>query len=313
MKKIVKFLALSLAIALSIPAMKASAAQIQTQPPEPRFQIRVNRVANCVTVYEKDETGAYTLPYRSFACSVGKKIEYTPLGTFRTSDYYDWRLMVDGSYGQYAIRFNRSILFHSVPYFSNRPDDLEIDQFNLLGENASLGCVRMSVADVKWLYTNCPKGTEVIVYDDAENPGPLGKPVQMKTITNLPFSGWDPTDDRQENPWHQYKPTLYLKKDMGDGVLYMFQGTTQEQLKDYIGTINWNGVDLPEDKYEVTMNGRYDLNQSGVYHVWVSVFDDAGIMTQKQFVLAVVPNPKEQVIEQSANETIVQATVQTNN
>ena len=313
MKKLVKFLALSLAFFLAVPAMKTSAAQIQTPAQDLKYQIRVNRVANCVTVYEKDATGAYTLPYRSLACSVGKNIEDTPLGTFRTSDYYDWRLMVDGSYGQYAIRFNKGILFHSVPYYSDRPDDLEIEQFNLLGENASLGCVRMSVADVKWLYTNCPKGTEVIVYDDAKNPGPLGKPVQMKTITNLPFSGWDPTDDRPENPWNAYKPTLYLKKDMGDGVLYMFQGTTQEGIKDYIVTINWGGIDLPTDKYEVTMNGRYDLNQSGVYRVWVSVFDESGIMTQKEFILAVVPNPKEQIVEQTANSTVVQNTVQTNN
>lgn len=289
MKKLVKFLALSVAIVLSFPAFKSSAAEIT--PANLKYQIRVNRVANCVTVYEKDATGEYTVPYRSFACSVGKNIENTPLGTFRTSDYYDWRLMVDGSYGQYAIRFNRGILFHSVPYYSNTPDSLEMDQFNLLGSNASLGCVRLSTADVKWLYMNCPQGTEVIVYDDAENPGPLGKPVQMKTITCLSFSGWDPTDDREDNPWAKYRPTLYLKKDMGDGVLYMFEGNTLDDLKDYIGTVNCSGINLPKHLYEVTMNGRYDLNKSGVYRVWVSVFDDIGIMTQKEFILAVLPQP----------------------
>lgn len=297
MKKIVKFLALSFTILLLMPSMKTSAAEVKNTI-TPRFQIRVNRVANCVTVYEKDAKGEYTLPYRSFACSVGKNIEDTPLGTFTTSDYYDWRLMVDGSYGQYAIRFNRSILFHSVPYYSNTPDSLEKEQFNLLGSNASLGCVRLSTADVKWLYTNCPPGTEVIVYDDAENPGPLGKPVQMKTITCLQFSGWDPTDDRPENPWAKYRPKLYRKLDMGDGVLYMFQGSTEEDLKRYIGTVNCSGINLPERLYEVTMNGRYDLNKVGVYRVWVSVFDDIGIMTQEEMLLAVVPNPFGQTVEE---------------
>ena len=253
------------------------------------YQIRVNRVANCVTVYQIDANGEYTNPIRSFACSVGKNIEDTPLGTYKTSDYYEWRLMVDGSYAQYAIRFNKGILFHSVPYLSDSPDTLEADQFNLLGQNASLGCVRLATSDVKWLYENCPQGTEVIVYDDATNPGPLGKPEQMKTIIGFTFSGWDPTDDRAENPWNAYKPTLYLRNDFGNNVLYMFVGESEADLQKYIGCKNFQGTDLTEENYKVTINGNYNFQVSGVYTVWISVFDALGIKTEQKMTLAVLP------------------------
>ncbi len=57
----------------------------------------VNRAANCVTVYEKAEDGT-VVPVRAFICSCGREGHETPLGTFRTSSAYEWRLMVDGTY-----------------------------------------------------------------------------------------------------------------------------------------------------------------------------------------------------------------------
>ena len=80
------------------------------------------------------------------------------------------------SYGQYATRIYSSYLFHSVPYYSQHKDDVEYDEFNKLGTIASLGCIRLAVVDVKWIYDNCPLGTPVVIYNDKENPGPMGKP-----------------------------------------------------------------------------------------------------------------------------------------
>ena len=47
------------------------------------------------------------------------------------------------------------------------------------GTAASMGCVRMTVEDAKWIYDNCKSGTTVEFYS-SENPGPLGKPEAMK-------------------------------------------------------------------------------------------------------------------------------------
>lgn len=260
----------------------------KTQVAAPQYEIYVNRAANCVTVYQLTVDGTQAIPVRSFACSTGRFEGSTPLGVFQTSDYYDWRLMVDGTYGQYAVRFNGSILFHSVPYYSQSPDQLEWDQFNLLGQNASLGCVRLATSDVKWIYDNCPKRTKVVVYDDATNPGPLGKPIQMTVPENHPFKDWDPTDPNPQNPWNLIKPTMKLTKDMGDGVLYLKEGSTMEDVKAAISVIGIDGRQYMPAEYEIYINGNYDLNTFGVYRVWVKSLDISGMMIEQEMIMAVV-------------------------
>ena len=167
---------------------------------ESKYVIYVNRTENCVTVMERQLDGIDTV-VKVMSCSCGTVGHETPEGTFRTSDYYDWRLLVDGSYGRYAVRFYKGILFHSVPYVQTNPDTLEWDQYNLLGENASLGCVRLAVKDVKWIYDNCEPGTQVTVYSGKEIVGNVTRPDSQKIAENSPYRGWDPTDLTPGNPW----------------------------------------------------------------------------------------------------------------
>ena len=105
------------------------------QPKEIPYYIKVNRAANCVTIYTKDEYGNYTVPYKSMICSVGTyywdtKTETvkgnTPLGTYTMpGQRYKWRLLFgpDGLdvYGHYTTRIVGHILFHSVPFFFHLP------------------------------------------------------------------------------------------------------------------------------------------------------------------------------------------------
>lgn len=170
----------------------------------PDYTIYVNRVLNCITIMQQEKDGTLT-PVKAMVCSCGREGLETPEGTFKTSDYYEWRQMVDDSYGRYAVRFNKGILFHSVPYIDASPDTLEWEEYNKLGENASLGCVRLSTEDAKWIYDNCKKGTTVIVYSDSENAGTLGKPTSIKIPVDSPFREWDPTDINVNNPWFKGK------------------------------------------------------------------------------------------------------------
>ena len=164
------------------------------------YVIYVNTTENCVTVMEQQPDGTSAV-VKVMACSCGKKGQETPEGTFRTTNYYEWCLMVDGSYGRYAVRFNKSILFHSVPYIQKSPDTLEWDQYNLLGQNASLGCVRLAVKDIKWIYDNCKLGTQVVVYSGEEIVGGVTRPDSLKIAEDSPYRGWDPTDLTPGNPW----------------------------------------------------------------------------------------------------------------
>lgn len=166
----------------------------------PDYTIYVNRVLNCITVVRQDEDGS-TVPVKAMVCSCGREGHETPEGVFQTSDYYEWRKMVDDTYGRYAVRINGKIMFHSVPYIEASPDSLEWEEYNALGENASLGCVRLSAEDAKWIYDNCKPGTTVVVYSDSEVAGLLEKPTAIKIAEDSPWRGWDPTDRDINNPW----------------------------------------------------------------------------------------------------------------
>ena len=163
------------------------------------YLLAVNRAANTVTVYTTDENNQYTVPFMAMVCSGGSD---TPTGYWKTPVNYEWRLLMGPSYGQYATRIYDAYLFHSVPYYSQHKDDVEYDEFNKLGTIASLGCIRLAVVDVKWIYDNCPIGTPVVIYDDESNPGPMGKPGTIYTDPKDESKrGWDPTDPDPANPW----------------------------------------------------------------------------------------------------------------
>ena len=158
-----------------------------------RFLLRVNRAENCITVYARDEDGEYTIPYKAIVCSTGRN-NRTPLGTFHLQERYRWRNMLGGVWSQYATRVYRGVMMHSVPYYTKNQGNLEVHQYNRLGEQASAGCIRMSTADAMWVYYFCPPGTQVEVYEDAEDPGPLGKPEPIRIEDGAKHWGWDPTD-----------------------------------------------------------------------------------------------------------------------
>lgn len=177
------------------------------------YAIMVNRAANTVTVYAMDEQGAYTVPVRAMVCSTARQGYTTPLGSYRLAEFRsEWRLMLDGTYGQYATCFKGHYLFHSVCYSTNSHDAMVRQAYNNLGSPASMGCVRLQTADAKWIFDNCPAGTPVTIYDDADEPGPLGKPEPLiDEITEEAYNGWDPTDPAEGNPWRQAAESVEVK------------------------------------------------------------------------------------------------------
>ena len=167
------------------------------------YYVKINYLANVVTVYGKDAEGNYTVPVKAMVCSTGT---YTPKsGKYKTTGYKrTWNGLQGNVYGQYATQIVGNILFHSVPYIAKDPSALEYWEYDKLGTSASLGCVRLTVADAKWVYNNISKGTVIEFYSDS-NPGPLGKPSAQKISSNADCRGWDPTDSAEGNPWQNVK------------------------------------------------------------------------------------------------------------
>ena len=219
------------------------------------YYIKVNRQANCVTIYGRDQYGTYSVPIKAMVCSVGVNNE-TPLGVFQTSSKYIWRPLFGGVYGQYAFRINGPILFHTVPYTTTYNNAIEYDEYNKLGQAASMGCVRLTVSDMKWIYDNCPCGTMVEIYDSPD-PGPLGKPQAMYIDPNSPYRGWDPTDPDPNNPWRTIPPTIHgVTKQVverGEKVDYMKNITATDYLGEAV-TVKKIGIVKSKKcgKYTVT-------------------------------------------------------------
>ena len=225
------------------------------------YFIKVNRSQNCVTVYTYDKNGEYTVPVRAMICSTGIN-KATVLG----DDFYiyykqEWNPLFNDVYGHYVSGFYGDYLFHSVPYEDASADTLETEEFNKLGDEGSLGCVRMETADVKWIYDNCPENTPVTVYDD-DNPGPLGKPKAIKITDHT--CGWDPTDDDPQNPYATKTPEIHGASD-----LTITKGETADLLEG-VTAVDTCSNDIT-DKISVTGNVLTD--KVGTYKLTYSVED----------------------------------------
>ena len=167
------------------------------------YKVKINRAENFVMIYGIDIHGHYKIPYKCFICSSAKNVKNTLLGDYRLNDRYRWHSMVDGSYAQYAIRYYDKLMLHSVPYFEQKPNTLETKEYNKLGHFASLGCIRMRVADIKWIYDHCKQGTEIKLYDKKGEVPPIPYEKPQKLDRKDTKSCWDPTDPDKKNPWKE--------------------------------------------------------------------------------------------------------------
>lgn len=179
-----------------------------------KYYIKVNCKSQTVNVYEKDENNKYSKPVKVMLCSTG--VETPKTGVYKiTSFKQEWLGLQGNVYGQYCTQIVGNILFHSVPYIEkNNPSSLEYWEYDKLGEKASLGCIRLTVESAKWIFDNCETGTQVEFYS-SEDPGPLGKPETQKISDySEELKNWDPTDEKQENPWIIYKKKVKEQEEL---------------------------------------------------------------------------------------------------
>lgn len=230
------------------------------------YFIDVNRKKNCVTVYTYDKDGKYTVPVRAMICSCGDG-DATPTGTFSIFVKNRWHPLFGDVYGQYVTGFNNDILFHSVPYEKmNQPETVEVKDYNGLGTSISMGCVRLAVADAKWIYDNCDFDTTVRVYE-SDKDGPLGTPKAMKINENK-TTHWDPTDDDKDNPYYSKVPTF-----TGTNNITVELGEYFDSMKD-VSAKDTSGSSI--DKSKIKVEGKVNSDKEGDYLITYSVTDDMG-------------------------------------
>lgn len=155
----VLMLALVLVVVGQVPFLQNAASA------EAKYYIEVDITNQYVTVYRKSDMQVI----RQMICSTGKSSTPTPTGTYvmppksRSTERAKWYTFAD-CYAQYASRIRGSYLFHSY-LFSAKSDSAVIrSSVSNLGSQASHGCVRLRIADAKWIAENCGSGTKVKIY-----------------------------------------------------------------------------------------------------------------------------------------------------
>lgn len=217
------------------------------------YEIKVNRKQNCITVYGVDDTGKYIIPIRAMICSVG---EDTPTGTFQLGETSRWQMETNGDFSQYATRIVDDVAFHSAPYYSQNNQDLNVEQFNKMGQDVSGSSIQMEVADAKWIAGNCPAGTKVEIYEDKEE-GPLGKP-QARVLEEDEKK--DPTDaEKNTKKSKNYVPVVF--DGIEDKVIGVFQGC------DLLAGVSAQDSDKQDLTARIQVFGDVDVTTPGTYEI----------------------------------------------
>lgn len=158
------------------------------------YQVKVNTTLNVVTVFAKDGANGYIIPVKNMICSTGVAATPTVKGTFTIQRLGTWWTLMGPVYGQYVSRIYGGYLFHSAWYHVNgNKRTLSVSEYRKLGTNASHGCVRLTVADAKWIYDNC-NGSQVTVYSSSSMSTKFDKPVRPDPVVISGDYGYDPTD-----------------------------------------------------------------------------------------------------------------------
>ena len=132
-----------------------------------RYLILVNKSKHLVNFY-KGSKGHWTIIKRNIPCTIGKSSTPTKSGNFKLSIRSE-RVYGYKDFGSatafYATRINAGNFFHSVLYklgcrnpYTHSPKDAR------MGKNISNSCIRLPLADAKYIYENFPRYTRTVVY-----------------------------------------------------------------------------------------------------------------------------------------------------
>lgn len=152
-----------------------------------KYYITVDVTNQIVTVYNNGNVSDSGI-VRQMICSTGKSATPTPTGTYSlpskryAAERQEWYYFSEyNCYAKWATRIVGGILFHSVLYSASKHGPTS-SSVNALGSKASHGCVRLRVADAKWIAQNCPSGTKCKIFKGSSVNSDLRKRLLKKSF-----------------------------------------------------------------------------------------------------------------------------------
>lgn len=161
------------------------------EPTKVPYFVEVDVANQLIKVFTRDEQDAFTRLHKVFTASTGTEKYPSDVGTWTlTGRRARWAYFPTwgGGYAQYWVRITADIAFHSVLYDSTELDSVKMSAVKALGRRASHGCIRLTVADAKWMYDNVRKGVQVWIHEDAPLDPELkyaSRPGEFNTRTSL--------------------------------------------------------------------------------------------------------------------------------
>lgn len=140
-----------------------------TPAPIPYFvEVDVNN--QLIKVFGLDEYGQHTKLEKVFYCSTGTKSYPSRPGIYTLSGrrskwahFPNW----GGGTARWWLMIDGEIAFHSIIYADYDLTRPNMTSVRKLGSPASHGCIRLTLADAKWMYDNIGAGTRVFIHEEA--------------------------------------------------------------------------------------------------------------------------------------------------
>lgn len=244
------------------------------------YVIKVNLGTNCTTIYNKEGKAI-----KAMICSPSSE---TPTGTFYVPVKYRWHEMIGNCYAQYCTRIAPQVLFHSVWYYRNGDkSSMSVSAYNVMGQKASHGCVRLLCKDAKWIYDHCAVGTKIVIFWGNKKDDPLKRPSFTRISTGA-FTSWDPTDPDKNNPYMKAKPKVTAKSAK---IEYnkKVKPINLVTIKDSAGNI------LTKKNAKIKISGKVNTKKLGKYKVKYYVKDSLGNSITKRITFKVVDTKRPKV------------------
>ena len=143
--------------------------QLQPQPKpqqqEKPYYILVEKSKFKMSIYALDDSNEYSILAREIKVAIGRTNRATPVGTHKITKKEEWHAFNNGWYAKYACQYAPGLYIHSELYRYKDLKQLSQNSRNQIGTKATSGCLRTYLADVNWVYDNCPIGTVVKIVE----------------------------------------------------------------------------------------------------------------------------------------------------
>lgn len=206
------FATVALFSVLLVPSRAYAQDELINNDPD-QYYILLDLRNQIVTVFERDENGAYTKVVRRFLCSSGRTdvdeadpedvATPTPRGIWKIGgrERFGKFANFSSSYARYWVQIVGSIYFHSILFTKRNIDAMNRQAYSDMGSNVSHGCVRLYVEDARWLYYYACPGTTIEISASE----PSDRTLKRALKSELSFSDYNAfqkliTDDKAEAP-----------------------------------------------------------------------------------------------------------------